>query len=425
MSDSTLSHHPSHRSLRERLAYRERSPVISTIRPAADPELPPLEQDADHAPEDVPERCARDDDDEELVRHPDLWFADGSIVLRAEDTLFRVHVSQLSRHSAVFADMLSLPQPACSSSAEEDESREEDRIEGCPALFLYDRAEDVMHLLHALYDGPNFGDNGREDFRAVSGILRLANKYDIEKLQRQALEHLRTAWPMTLRGWDAREDLARMFELESGLQQGFRYPSPVAIINLAREVDAPELLPAAFYDLSRYSYTLIFGVSEGEHDPLGAGSARAGTLAHTDIQKLTLGKEAAAHAVTWLIQSMAHGSHREARHLAEGGGAPPFSYGFAQRDATHHRRRSAGLVCTSASACRKDFGELVELATQHYLFDRERGCADPLYVAEELGQLKSAEFSECKACARSLEGWAARERERMWKLIPAWFRLGP
>lgn len=66
----------------------------------------------------------------------------------------------------------------------------------------------------------------------------------------------------------------------------------------------------------------------------------------------------------------------------------------------------------------------MELATQHYLFDREKGCADPLYVAEELGQLKSAEFeTECKACARSLESWAARERERMWRLIPGWFRL--
>lgn len=68
-------------------------------------------------------------------------------------------------------------------------------------------------------------------------------------------------------------------------------------------------------------------------------------------------------------------------------------------------------------------GELVELATNHYLFDREKGCSDPLYVAEELGSLKSSEFSECKACAKSLESWATKERERIWKLIPHWFRL--
>lgn len=68
-------------------------------------------------------------------------------------------------------------------------------------------------------------------------------------------------------------------------------------------------------------------------------------------------------------------------------------------------------------------GELVDLATNHYLFDREKGCADPLYVAEELGSLKSFEFSECRACAKSLEGWATKEREKIWKLIPHWFRL--
>ncbi|KAH9931902.1 uncharacterized protein B0H18DRAFT_1083414 [Fomitopsis serialis] len=370
---------------------------------------------------------------DELVRNHDLWFSDGSIVLRAENVLFRVHISQLSRHSTVFADMLSFPQPTGSSSADMalvDDGQQGEKIDGCPVLFLHDKAEDVMNLLHALYDGPRFGDNGREDFRAVSGILRLANKYDIEKLRGTAVEHLSSAWPMTLRGWDSREDLARTFEIESGMQRGFRYPSPVAVINLAREVDAPQLLPSALYDLSRYHYAQIFGAGPGEddHEPLGAGSPRASTLAHADLQKLAVGKEAAAHAVTWLIQSMAHGSHRESpRHLADAGAGGAnqhnwFQYGYELNPA-HHRRRSAGLMCTSASACRKDFSELVELATQHYLFDRERGCADPLYVAEELGQLKSAEFSECKACARSLEGWAARERERMWKLIPAWFRL--
>ena len=52
------------------------------------------------------------------------------------------------------------------------------------------------------------------------------------------------------------------------------------------------------------------------------------------------------------------------------------------------------------------------------LFDREQGCSDPLYVAEELRSLKSSGFSGCKACAKSLEGWATKERERIWRLIP-------
>ena len=86
--------------------------------------------------------------------------------------------------------------------------------------------------------------------------------------------------------------------------------------------------------------------------------------------------------------------------------------------------------------------ELVDLATQHYLFDRERGASDPLYVAEELALLKDGETlglgagagpagatelseggAECKACARAFEVWAKRERERFWRSIPCWFRL--
>jgi len=88
-----------------------------------------------------------------------------------------------------------------------------------------------------------------------------------------------------------------------------------------------------------------------------------------------------------------------------------------------HHRKMSDRVCVSPAACRKDMGELVELATNHYLFDREKGCSDPLYVAEELGSLKSSEFSDCKACSKSLESWATRERERIWKSIPHWFRL--
>jgi hypothetical protein len=125
-----------------------------------------------------------------------------------------------------------------------------------------------------------------------------------------------------------------------------------------------------------------------------------------DLQRLCLGKEAAQQTITSLITAMGSSQHIRPQQLS-----------------THTRRSSCAGVCISATACRKDFSELVDLATQHYIFDRERGCYDPLYVAEELGQLKSAEFSECKACAKSLEAWATREREKIWKSIPLWFRL--
>jgi hypothetical protein len=133
-------------------------------------------------------------------------------------------------------------------------------------------------------------------------------------------------------------------------------------------------------------------------------------LSIQDMQRLCLGKEAGQHTITSLIIAMGNSQYIRPTQLATHG-------------SSHIRKSSTSGVCVSAAACRKDFSELVDLATQHYLFDRERGYCDPLYVAEELGQLKSAEFSECKSCARSLEAWAAKERDKIWKSIPSWFRL--
>ncbi|KAH7913041.1 hypothetical protein BJ138DRAFT_1146895 [Hygrophoropsis aurantiaca] len=356
-----------------------------------------------------------------LTRHADLWFTDGSIVLKSEQTLFRVHKSQLSRHSAFFRDLFSLPQPAEDRPTSPPPSRaplleydSTSEIEGCSVLRLHDTPQDVQNLLIALYDGPNFGNNyGPADFQIVSGILRLASKYLVDSLRAKALAHLEIAWPSTLKGWDAREDVARADELQTGPSAASIYPSPIAVINLAREVNAPCLLPSAFYDLSRYHYSQIFDQVDDSDNPVSSLP-----LSVLDMQRLVLGKEAAQHAITTLIQSM--GSHAHPMH-----------------------GQSHGLHPHPHRTCKKDFSELVALATQHYLFDRERGCTDPLYVAEELGQplyelgqplaiedhgrlgetRRGSELSECEACARALEMWATRERERMWKMIPLWFRI--
>ncbi|KDR80529.1 hypothetical protein GALMADRAFT_240831 [Galerina marginata CBS 339.88] len=344
----------------------------------------------------------------EVQRHSDLWLDDGSVICRADNTLFCVHMSQLARHSLVFHDMVMLSHPEMSRLESsmvipEGKGTVSRRV---PVVYLYDSAEDVGNLLTALYDGPTFGSNDEEDFRAVSGILRLSTKYLIDSLRAKALVHLSLAWPSDLRAWDLREDISRGFEVE-GLSRTHRYPHPFSVISLAREVNAPSLLPAAFYDLSRYSFSQIFEPNEDE--PLYR-SPPPPSLSAIDTQRLCLGKEISQNAITALIQSMGNGQY--IRHAQQN-----------HPNHSHLRKVSSGGICVSAAACRKDFTELVDLATQHYLFDRERGCYDPLYVAEELGQLKSAEFSECKACAKSLEAWAAREREKIWKTIPFWFRL--
>lgn len=96
----------------------------------------------------------------ELKRHPDLWFKDGSVVCRAENVLFRVHMSQLSRHSECFRDMFSLASSPAEvhqdipAGATHPDSDDLDILENCPIIFLQDKANDVGNLFTALYDGP-------------------------------------------------------------------------------------------------------------------------------------------------------------------------------------------------------------------------------------------------------------------------------
>ena len=78
-----------------------------------------------------------------LGHHPELWFDDGSVVLVAEITAFRVHRSILCRHSSVFMDIFSIPQPSDSDA---------DNIEGCPVIRMHDSTEEFTHLLRACYD---------------------------------------------------------------------------------------------------------------------------------------------------------------------------------------------------------------------------------------------------------------------------------
>lgn len=78
----------------------------------------------------------------DIVPQPDIWFEDGNVVLVAECVAFKVHRGQLERHSEIFRDLFSLPQPL-----------DQPMFEGFPIVQLYDSPSDITFLLRALYDG--------------------------------------------------------------------------------------------------------------------------------------------------------------------------------------------------------------------------------------------------------------------------------
>lgn len=89
------------------------------------------EEEVQEPPKDIPP-----------VKRSDIWLEDGNVVLQAEDTQFKVHRGLLARVSPIFADVFSVPQPAGGDLT----------VEGCPLLHLQDSAQDINHLLSALYD---------------------------------------------------------------------------------------------------------------------------------------------------------------------------------------------------------------------------------------------------------------------------------
>ena len=76
-----------------------------------------------------------------LPERGDPWLDDGNIILQAESTRFRVVRSILSASSSVFRDIFSLPQP-----------ENENLVDGCPVVHVSDTAEDLHHVLKALFD---------------------------------------------------------------------------------------------------------------------------------------------------------------------------------------------------------------------------------------------------------------------------------
>lgn len=70
----------------------------------------------------------------------------------------------------------------------------------------------------------------------AAGVLRLSHKYEAVDLRKRALAHLSAWFPTTLTAWDVAEaDLIT------------HQPDELLAIPLAREIDAPWVLPAAFY----------------------------------------------------------------------------------------------------------------------------------------------------------------------------------
>ncbi|KAJ7611814.1 hypothetical protein FB45DRAFT_941082 [Roridomyces roridus] len=161
--------------------------------------------------------------------------------MEARNSQFRVYRGTLAACSPVFKDMLSFPQPA-----------DAELVEGCSVVHLTDAPDEFTVFLKAIFLPDYF----------------MPHKYGVEHLHLRALVHFSSLFHTTLAQSDKAEYPYSESTGPSNLPQpqiiswlAPDVPSLVSCIQLAREVDAPWILPLAFYVLSHRLTQAKFSIS--------------------------------------------------------------------------------------------------------------------------------------------------------------------
>ncbi|KAJ7684267.1 hypothetical protein DFH06DRAFT_1288630 [Mycena polygramma] len=181
-------------------------------------------------------------------RIQELWFEDGNLVIQAGNSLYRVFRGILAARSPIF-------QPPDS-----------ELVEGCPLVCIQDQAVEIFRLRSSVYGQFQYSffmpHPAPTDFNTLVGVLRLSHKYGVDYLRRRALVHLSSGYRTTLSSYDTVEYYGDPHfnpnrpasEIHSWVWSDTS-AHQIATIQVAREVEAPWVLPHAFYDLAVGTYS--------------------------------------------------------------------------------------------------------------------------------------------------------------------------
>ncbi|KAF9485854.1 hypothetical protein BDN70DRAFT_870761 [Pholiota conissans] len=315
----------------------------------------------------------------EYLPQGEPWFEDGNIVLITQEnpTAFRIHRGVLSRHSEIFSDMLALPQPVTNT----------EFYMNCQVVTIYDLPSELSNLIKALYDGPHFANRSIEDFFYLAGILRLATKYFIEQLRRQAIHFLEQTWPCTLNAHDNMVETALSTPSVNNLSYPFAHP--LHVLNLVREVDAKMLIPSTLYFLSLYPLSDIL---KADHPKLLVEhpSRPSSTLLSSDL----------------LLYSLMYQHRLQVMD------------NFVRQFCTERAFKPA---CDGATpTCSKSFSRLV--AQLHRSWTLRTG---PLHYIYQAMQKVAADQSICGLCRASFHQGCSLLRQQVWDELPGVVNLPP
>ncbi|KAG6887288.1 hypothetical protein C0995_016413 [Termitomyces sp. Mi166 len=183
----------------------------------------------------------------------------GNIILITDKKAFRFHKRTLTSHSKEFAERIEIMNDGNT-----------DIVDNCPVLEVpFASPFDLGHFLDALHDleTPSppqiFSIATLDDFHALEGILRVSTLTKTPVLRERAIAALQVRYPTTLAGWDNVRPPQRLPTpppLPDEEPEDWEWDRSL-VINLAREVGAFSILPAAMAMLTNdCSAGEVFGV---------------------------------------------------------------------------------------------------------------------------------------------------------------------
>ncbi|KAJ7479375.1 hypothetical protein B0H11DRAFT_1808742 [Mycena galericulata] len=202
-----------------------------------------------------------------LRRSTNLWFSNDTLVLQAEDMVFRVSESLLTTRSSVFRDMVAFPQSGLN---------QPEQMDGSPVVRLHDAAADVEAFLRAIFDSSYFMPPPADvDFADLLGILRLAHKYDVGYLFRRALDHLATWYPYRLEDY---YHSGTVIYADSNTTAAH-----LKVKKVATEVGALWILPVAYYRVCSMGVADILDSGGAHWENLSPQQQRTCLVSHTPL----------------------------------------------------------------------------------------------------------------------------------------------
>ncbi|KLO08411.1 hypothetical protein SCHPADRAFT_880591 [Schizopora paradoxa] len=221
------------------------------------------------------------------IRHENLWFPGGDVVLKTDTHLFKVHKDVLSLQSSVFKDMFAFEGEQA---VEDGAGMVHELYEGLPAVDLVgDVGKDIAHLLQAAYyrDYYDRYDDGTP-LETIVALLSLSTKYDFKLIRKDIVKQISRNYPNSLTSFDRIDQQSCVPDFYLfGVHRG---DCDFRLLEVCHTADADILLPILYYACAEYDSKWIFKLGD--------------RLNKDCLHTLIKGKFELEHAVSKLLVSL-------------------------------------------------------------------------------------------------------------------------